>query len=81
MSLLVLLPAAHHHRPQKVRVVLHTCLIADSHARITMGGAREFAMSITYYPPGELISRIPVSPSTRSRRLDTYFQIQYKWPD
>jgi len=78
MSLLVLSPIAPHNRSPEVRAVLHTCpLVADSLASITMGGARQCAMSIIYHPPCEPISRIPVCSSTRLRRLYTYFHIQY----
>jgi hypothetical protein len=45
-----------------------------------MGGACQFSMPISYYPPGEPVSRIPVSPSTRSRTFYTYFSIQYQGP-
>jgi hypothetical protein len=76
-SLLVSSPIAPHNHLPGVRVVLRTRLVADSYASITMGGARQFAVSIMYYLPSEPISRISVSSLTRSRRLDTYFHIQY----
>ena len=74
---LVSSPIASHNHPLEVRNVLRTCLVTDSYASITMGGARQFAVSIVYYPPSEPISRISVSSLTLSRRLDTYFHIQY----
>jgi hypothetical protein len=76
-SLLVSSPIASHNHLPEVRAVLRTCLVADSYASITMGGAHQFAVSIVYYPPSEPISRISVSSLTLSRKLDTYFHIQY----
>lgn len=80
MSLIVLLLSAPHNLLPQVRAVLCAFLAADSHVSITVGGACQFSMSIIYYLPGELVSRIPVSSSTRSRTFYTYFQIQYQSP-